>query len=200
MTYFGSLRVRDRGEHGGGRAGSPVPGAERRGRMGRVARRLGPAAVALASLAACSGQQASVDQEEYARRQPDATVELRQVQVAYLGSGAYGTGQLFYQGKVYPFKVGGLGVGGIGASTVEASGNVYNLTDIRQFPGIYVQGRVGFALGTASAGHLWLKNDNGVVLNLQAKRTGLMLSLGGDAVRISMDAAANPTPGAASMR
>jgi hypothetical protein len=41
-------------------------------------------------------------------------------------------------------------------------------------------------VGNASAGDLWLKNDKGVIMHLKAKRTGLMLSLGGDAVVISM--------------
>jgi len=54
------------------------------------------------------------------------------------------------------------------------------------FRGAYAQGRYGFALGTTSAGDLWLQNEHGVVLRLRAKRTGLMLSLGGDAVVISM--------------
>jgi hypothetical protein len=41
-------------------------------------------------------------------------------------------------------------------------------------------------IGTASGGDLWLQNEAGVILHLKAKRTGLMLSLGGDAVVISM--------------
>ena len=40
--------------------------------------------------------------------------------------------------------------------------------------------------GTASAGDLWLQNEAGVIMHLKAKRTGLMLSLGGDAVVISI--------------
>ena len=63
---------------------------------------------------------------------------------------------------------------------------VYNLRDLRQFPGTYGQARYGFALGTTSAGDLWLQNEVGVILHLKAKRTGLMLSLGGDAMVISM--------------
>jgi hypothetical protein len=36
-------------------------------------------------------------------------------------------------------------------------------------------------------GKLWLRNANGVVLELAAERTGLALSLGGDAVYINLD-------------
>jgi hypothetical protein len=107
-------------------------------------------------------------------------VEMTQVQAAYLGSGNAGNGTLRYRGHTYPFSVGGLGVGGIGISKIEARGEVYGLERLRDFPGAYVQGRYGLALGTVSTGDLWLKNGNGVIMRLVAKRQGLMLSLGGD--------------------
>src|SRR5262249_14431700 len=105
---------------------------------------------------------------------------------AYIGSGSAGTGSLFFRGVQYPFDVGGAGVGGFGLSTVDATGEVYNLSDLGQFPGTYGQARHRFSFGTASAGDLWLQNESGVIMHLNAKRTGLMLSLGGDAVVISM--------------
>ena len=118
---------------------------------------------------------------------PDGMVEMQEVQAAYIGSGSAGTGILTFRGVQYPFKVGGVGVGGIGLSTIDATGEVYNLSDLGQFPGTYGQARYGFAIGTASGGDLWLQNEAGVILHLKAKRTGLMLSLGGDAVVISMN-------------
>ena len=36
-------------------------------------------------------------------------------------------------------------------------------------------------------GYLWLQNEHGVAMGLRAMRTGLMLSLGGDAVVITMN-------------
>jgi hypothetical protein len=111
---------------------------------------------------------------------------MQEVQAAYIGSGAVGTGVLYFRGMQYPFQVGGVGVGGIGLSTVDAAGEVYNLGDLAQFPGTYGQARYGFAIGTSSAGELWMQNESGVILRLKAKRTGLILSLGGDAVVISM--------------
>src|SRR3954470_16307891 len=109
---------------------------------------------------------------------PDATIDMREVQVAYLASGGGGTGTLFYQGQSYPFNIGGLGVGGIGASTSSAAGEVYKLPSLAQFPGAYAQARYGFAIGAMSGGDLWLQNENGTILHLHAKREGLMLSLG----------------------
>ena len=139
----------------------------------------------LSFLAACS-QSTQDTSATTAGQPPDGTVEMSQVQAAFIGSGSTGTGTLTYRGRSYPFTVSGLGVGGIGVSTIEARGEVYSLRDLQQFPGAYAQGRYGFAIGTTSGGDLWLKNDSGVVIRLVAKRTGLMLSLGGDAVVITM--------------
>lgn len=143
------------------------------------------AVLALSLLSGCSSS-VKVGPEAVAGLTPDATVDMQEVQVAYLASGGGGNGTLFYRGGVYPFTIGGLGVGGIGASTISASGEVYKLSSLAQFPGAYIEGRYGFALGNRSGGDLWLQNDAGVILHLKAKREGLMLSLGGDAIAISM--------------
>lgn len=46
--------------------------------------------------------------EEAPSGEPVATVKIRQVQVAFIGSGALGGGTLNYQGKSYRITVGGL--------------------------------------------------------------------------------------------
>jgi hypothetical protein len=117
---------------------------------------------------------------------PSGTVNMDQVQVAYIGSAGGGSGTLYYQGAAYPFNVAGIGVGGIGASTIDAEGEVYKLGNLAQFPGTYGQARYGFAIGNMSGGDLWMQNESGVIMHLKAKRTGLMLSLGGDAVVIKL--------------
>ncbi len=147
--------------------------------------RLITALLALSLFGGCSGS-VKVGPEAVAGLTPDGTVDMQEVQVAYLASGGGGSGTLFYRGGAYPFTIGGLGVGGIGASTISAAGEVYKLNTLAQFPGAYVQGRYGFALGNLSGGDLWLQNDAGVILHLKAKREGLMLSLGGDAIAIAM--------------
>jgi hypothetical protein len=115
------------------------------------------------------------------------TVRIEQVQIAFIGSGNLGGGTLQFGGKSYDFTVGGLGIGGIGISKITATGTVYNLDKLAHFPGAYVQGRAGFAVGQASAGKLWLTNSHDVVIELKADREGLALSLGGDAVYIDLD-------------
>jgi hypothetical protein len=114
-------------------------------------------------------------------------VEIDQVQIAFIGSANLGGGTLYYGGKQYAFNIGGLGVGGIGASSIEAVGEVYNMTDPSQFAGAYGQARYGAVVGDTSTGELWLQNSAGVYMHLKAKRSGLMLSLGGDVIYIGFD-------------
>jgi hypothetical protein len=139
-----------------------------------------------AALAGCSSGGEGMPPEEFEGMMPDGIVEMQQVQAAYIGSGSTGTGSLTFRGQIYPFSVGGLGVGGIGVSQIEAQGYVYHLANLLQFPGAYGQARYGFAVGQQSAGDLLLQNSAGVILRLRARRQGLMLSLGADAVLISM--------------
>jgi hypothetical protein len=151
----------------------------------RLAGSAGTVAMALMLLVACTTS-VKVGPEAVAGLSPDATIDMQEVQAAFLASGGGGNGTLFYQGKAYPFTIGGLGVGGIGASTLSASGEVYKLSSLSQFPGAYAQARYGFALGNKSGGDLWLQNGSGVIMHLHAKREGLMLTLGGDAVVIAL--------------
>ena len=113
-------------------------------------------------------------------------IEINQVQVAFLFSGNLGGGKLHYGGKSYDFSIGGLGIGGIGASSIDAVGEVYNLNKLEDFEGAYGQARYGFAVVEKSAGELWLENPAGVYIRVNAKRAGLALSLGADAVYIGL--------------
>lgn len=117
---------------------------------------------------------------------PDGRVEFEAVRAAYLGSAGGGGGTLHFRGRRHRFTVASGGIGGIGAAVVTAAGDVYNLRDLRDFPGAYVQARTGVTLGSGS-GELWLRNPAGVVMHLRARREGLMLNLGADAVVIAME-------------
>jgi hypothetical protein len=118
---------------------------------------------------------------------PSGTVQISQTQIAFIGSGNLGGGRLNFGGKSYPFTIGGLGIGGFGFSKIEATGTVYNLKNLKDFAGAYAQGRYGIAVGDRSTGELWLSNVEGVAMSLKAKRQGLALSLGGDAIYIDLD-------------
>jgi hypothetical protein len=144
----------------------------------------GLAAIAALCVAGCSN--GSVGPDAVAGQAPSGRVELQAFQAAYIGSASGGSGTLFFRGGSYPFGIGGAGIGGIGASSVEGAGEVYNLKDISMFPGAYAQAQYGFALGNRSAGDLWLQNNAGVIMHIKAKREGLMLSLGGNAMVVTL--------------
>jgi hypothetical protein len=148
---------------------------------GRAARfvRCGLAAAAIA--VAVAGPSAADDLKK------SGTVQIQQVQLAWIGSGNLGGGKVQFAGRSYDFTIGGLGIGGFGISKITATGEVYNLANIASFGGRYLQGRYGLALGDVSTGELWLKNAKGVVLHLRAERRGLALSLGGDAIYIELE-------------
>jgi hypothetical protein len=145
--------------------------------------------LAAALISACAGDRSASDSPPptFQGMPPSGFVDMNEIQVAYIGSAGGGTGTLTFQGQEYPFSVAGLGVGGIGISSIDAKGEVYNLTNVAQFPGAYGEGRYGAVAGQESFGDLWLRNPNNVVMHLRAKREGLMLSVGGDAVVITMN-------------
>ena len=117
---------------------------------------------------------------------PSGSVNIHQVQVAFIGSGAVGGGTLYFHGRSYPFKLGGLGIGGFGVSTLDATGSVYNLRRLQDFEGVYGQARMGWAVGEQGKGQMWLQNSNGVYLRLKARRQGLALSLGADGMAVRL--------------
>jgi len=118
------------------------------------------------------------------QRVKSGTVTIEQLQVAFIGSGGAGEGTLHFQGRSHRFSVGGLGVGGFGISKMEATGDVYNLRELSQFPGAYGAARYGAAFGDKGGGEPWLENPHGVMMSLKARREGLAVSLGADAMVI----------------
>ena len=103
-------------------------------------------------------------------------VELKQYSVAWGGSGTMGGGTLTYDGQSYPFSIVGLGFGGFGASSVEAKGVVYNLPSRDAFPGTYGNARLGMTAGESGGGKLWLRNPDGVAMELESEMRGLALA------------------------
>jgi len=114
-----------------------------------VLARVGLVSACVLQIAGCAGN-IELGPDAVKGKTPDATVDMQEVQAAYIGSGGAGNGVLSFRGRNYPFQVGGVGVGGIGLSTVDATGEVYNLRELAQFPGTYGQARYGFAIGTSS--------------------------------------------------
>ena len=100
-------------------------------------------AAAILNLAACS-QRTPGPYTRFEGQRPDGRVEMHEVQAAYIGSAGGGSGTLFYRGRSYPFTIAGLGVGGVGASTIDATGDVYDLPNVNLFPGRLCPGPLRF--------------------------------------------------------
>ncbi len=126
----------------------------------------------------------TIDEEEL---EPAGEIELKQYTVAWVGSGTMGGGTLTMDGKEYPFRLAGLGIGGYGASTIDATGKVYNLPNLNAFPGTYGNARLGMTGGDSGSGKLWLRNPDGVVIELKSKMRGLALAGGVDGILVQWE-------------
>jgi hypothetical protein len=73
----------------------------------------------------------------------------------------------------------------VGATGFDASGNVYNLKTLADFPGTYLAAGAGVALVNGVTA-IYLRNEHGVVIKLIANTTGLKFNLSGDGVRITL--------------
>ena len=108
-------------------------------------------------------------------KKPDATLKLSEGQVAVGIGWSWGKGVLTYKGKDYPFKVDGLSVGDVGVTKADAVGKVYNLKKMSDFNGTYTSAAAQGTLG-GGAGVSTMKNQNGVVIDLNRRPRGSMSS------------------------
>jgi len=122
-----------------------------------------------------------------APKKPSGTVSINETQFALIIGGSTGGGVLTYQGKKYPFKIGGMSLGAnVGVSKLAASGEVYDLTNISKFPGTFTKLESSITLGGGVGGTV-LKNENGVIMRLTSTSEGLQLNLSASGVTVKLD-------------
>ena len=137
--------------------------------------------IGLAALVFCV--MGTISQAEEAA--PSGTVTIETKAVA-LGVGfSWGDGVLTFQGKEYPFKIKGLSVVDVGVSSVSAQGNVYHLSKVEDFAGIFSAVEAGAAIG-GGAGAQAMKNQNGVVMEVTSRKAGLQLKLAPEGLKVEM--------------
>jgi hypothetical protein len=111
-------------------------------------------------------------------KQPVGKVSIEEKQIGLIIGGSMGGGTLAFEGKEYPFKLTGLSAGlNVGLSKMSATGEVYDMKEVSQFPGTYTKLNASVALGGGMGG-LRLKNENGVIMTLHSRTKGLELNLG----------------------
>jgi len=118
---------------------------------------------------------------------PSASIVIDETQIMWVVGGDIGGGTLHYQGKAYKFKTGGLRLGGFGVNKVKLTGDVYDLNDVADFPGLYGVAEAGATMAKASKGDFVMKNDKGVVMHLKADAKGLALDLGVEGLKVTME-------------
>ena len=140
---------------------------------------------AVLATAGCSGVMNTPTAQSIAGLPPSGNVTITEDFVAGLGGGS---GTLEYQGRRYRFKVIGTVAGpGGGVDKISASGPVYKLASVADFPGRYTQSTGKAGLSSSGSSDLWLENGSGVIMHLQGTSTGAMLTLGKDEIFIRMD-------------
>lgn len=141
--------------------------------------------IALALLLAASGcsNLAKPGPQSIQGMNPDGMVSMTEIIAA---GGAAGKGNLSFQGRSYPFQLGGGVTGGGGASDAQVRGEVYGLKSISDFAGLYTQSTGAIGLDRSNTSDLWLRNRAGVVLHLTGTQTGVVLSLGREEILIEM--------------
>ena len=113
------------------------------------------------------------------------SIVIDETQFGFLIGGNTGGGTLTFHGKHYPFKIGGISVGDIGVTKVRGAGTVYNLKSASDFAGTYSKLDASATLGKG-AGSIRLKNDAGVILEIDTRSKGLQLSAGAGGVKVTM--------------
>jgi hypothetical protein len=115
---------------------------------------------------------------------PSGRVTITEDFLAGLGGGS---GTLEYQGRTYPFKFVGTVAGpGGGVEKIAASGPVYKLASVADFPGRYTQSTGKAGLSSSGSSDLWLENSAGVIMHLEGTSSGAMLTLGKDEIFVRM--------------
>jgi hypothetical protein len=108
---------------------------------------------------------------------PDATIEIMGGSFA-IGIGFdWANGTLRFQGDVIPIDAQGVSIARIGAGNYVATGRVYHLHDLADFPGTYASVSAGATLlhgGSALA----MRNDKGVVIEMTSSMGGIDLDFG----------------------
>src|SRR6516162_4214743 len=139
---------------------------------------------AMLAMAGCSGMMNTPTAQSVAGLSPAGNVTITEDFVTGVGGGI---GTLEYQGRTHRFKVIGTVAGpGGGIEKVTASGPVYKLASVADFPGRYTQSTGKAGLSSSGSSDLWLENSAGVIMHLQGSSSGALLTLGKDEIFVRM--------------
>jgi len=100
----------------------------------------------------------------------------------------WGHGEMKALGQTRKFRLNGMGAGAGGGAKISATGTVYNLKDIGLFAGVYSEAGIGAVAGKdGKSTATWLRNTNGVILELHGKTSGLAVTGGANGVLVQFE-------------
>ena len=119
----------------------------------------------------------AVAQEEEEVAVPDAQIYLSGKSFGLVLTAGKGGGRLVYKGDQYAFQMGGatFGIAG-GITAAKASGDVFGLKRLQDFPGKY-EGTGASMTAVVGGGGAWYKNEKGVTINLKSESAGAAINL-----------------------
>jgi hypothetical protein len=118
--------------------------------------------------------------------QTTGTVVVQVTKAGFIVGAGGGSGVLTFQGRRYPFSVGGLSLGvTVGVSSAEFVGRALNLRQPSDLAGTYTAIGGGAAVA-GGGGAVRLQNARGVVLELQGRRVGFEFSVAVSGATITM--------------
>ena len=115
----------------------------------------------------------------------DGTINLNVGSVAAGIGWSWGGGVMTFEGAEHNFDISGLSLADVGISKFSASGIVYNLHQLKDFDGTYYGVKAGATIA-GGKGAIALKNNHGVVLELNGTGQGLKFALGTQGVTIEL--------------
>jgi hypothetical protein len=118
--------------------------------------------------------------------QPDATIHIQANSVSAGVGFSWGKGTLEYQGETHTVTMDGLIVLAVGISSANATGRVYHLKSLDDFPGKYDAVRGASAIGEGGAGVV-MRNEKGVEVRMVAENTGVTFTIGASAVKLGLE-------------
>jgi hypothetical protein len=107
-----------------------------------------------------------------------------------IADAVWGHGEVTAHGQTKKFRLNGMGAGAGGGAKISATGTVYNLKEIGLFPGVYSEASIGAVAGKegkSASTATWLRNTNGVILELHGKASGLAVTGGANGVVIQFE-------------
>jgi hypothetical protein len=103
-------------------------------------------------------------------------IRFNVIKAGFIVGGSGGSGTLMFHGRLYPLSIGGVSYGfTFGGSATDFIGTVSNIRTPYDVNGVYGAAGAGVAVGPG-AGGIVLANQNGAVLTLSGRQTGLIVA------------------------